>query len=183
MRQRTGTGDARQQGRARPDLGAHRRRDAAAMNAGRALLVERVRAALPAAPAQTVLLVGSGAQGWLRPADVALHRLHHLPRPHVRALDGLGRVALALCVDLLREGHEPVLARLRDLHAAAIIAVESGPGASAADEPMRALGFSLLGRDAECSTYGFDVASYKRTPDWLNNRFWANPERWNRHRW
>ncbi|MGD8939893.1 MAG: DUF6231 family protein [Gammaproteobacteria bacterium] len=31
--------------------------------------------------------------------------------------------------------------------------------------------------------YAFDIASYKTTPDWLNNKYWANPELWDKHWW
>ena len=31
--------------------------------------------------------------------------------------------------------------------------------------------------------YRFDLYDYKLTPDWLNPRFWANPQMWDRARW
>ena len=31
--------------------------------------------------------------------------------------------------------------------------------------------------------YAFDIASYKTTPDWLNNKYWANPELWDKYWW
>ena len=31
--------------------------------------------------------------------------------------------------------------------------------------------------------FGYDVGTYKTTPDWLNADHWANPELWNKHRW
>lgn len=31
--------------------------------------------------------------------------------------------------------------------------------------------------------YKYDIASYKKTPDWLNPKNWANPEMWNKFRW
>lgn len=31
------------------------------------------------------------------------------------------------------------------------------------------------------AAYGFSITRYKPTPDWLNSRFWANPERWNKN--
>ncbi len=41
-----------------------------------------------------------------------------------------------------------------------------------------ALGFTCLPpwRDWRC--YAYDLHHYKSTPDWLNARFWAHPERW-----
>ena len=38
---------------------------------------------------------------------------------------------------------------------------------------------TLVADDAEQITlYQFDMATYKQVPDWLNARYWANPERW-----
>lgn len=31
--------------------------------------------------------------------------------------------------------------------------------------------------------YLFDLKHYKPVPDWLNPRFWANPQLWDQHRW
>ncbi|WP_348766109.1 DUF6231 family protein [uncultured Salinisphaera sp.] len=33
------------------------------------------------------------------------------------------------------------------------------------------------------AVYRYDIRDYKTTPDWLNSRYWANPERWDRERW
>lgn len=35
----------------------------------------------------------------------------------------------------------------------------------------------------EVSVYRYDIRDYKTTPDWLNSRYWANPQRWDRERW
>lgn len=31
--------------------------------------------------------------------------------------------------------------------------------------------------------FGYDLATYKQTPDWLNSDYWANPSRWNKDFW
>lgn len=31
--------------------------------------------------------------------------------------------------------------------------------------------------------YSYDILTYKHVPDWLNPKYWANPERWGKHRW
>lgn len=86
-----------------------------------------------------------------------------------------------------------LLARLRDIHTERFCAlVPVGPGgarhASAWDHTdLVAHGMTLLGRYQKAgdplSLYGFDIASYKRTPDWLNPRHWAHPELWDKYRW
>lgn len=55
------------------------------------------------------------------------------------------------------------------------------PGRCALDEAMfRALGFTLCATDAAAGMriHEYDIETYKNVPDWLNSRFWANPERW-----
>jgi hypothetical protein len=43
-----------------------------------------------------------------------------------------------------------------------------------------ALGFDLAAHDTahHVRLHAFDLDTYKTVPDWLNARFWANPERW-----
>jgi hypothetical protein len=48
---------------------------------------------------------------------------------------------------------------------------------------LRALGFRQHACDGAQALFGFDLYDYKARPDWLNARFWAHPERWDRHRW
>jgi hypothetical protein len=31
--------------------------------------------------------------------------------------------------------------------------------------------------------WSYDIRTYKAVPDWLNPKFWANPENWNKYRW
>jgi hypothetical protein len=59
-----------------------------------------------------------------------------------------------------------------------LLVVQSG---CVLDEAMfRALGFTLYATDATDGTriHDYDLDTYKTVPDWLNPRFWANPERW-----
>ena len=36
----------------------------------------------------------------------------------------------------------------------------------------------LAEADDGCLLYLFDLHTYKPAPDWLNSKYWANPERW-----
>ena len=59
-----------------------------------------------------------------------------------------------------------------------LLVVQSG---CVLDEAMfRALGFTLSATDAAAGLriHYYDLDTYKTVPDWLNPRFWANPERW-----
>lgn len=101
--------------------------------------------------------------------------------PH--ALAGQERTEAALAVGMVAAGHEAVIARLRDVVSPVVLALEPD---SADVACFRALGFNRLHRPAESNgwwLFGFRLDSYKRTPDWLNARFWANPDRWDTERW
>jgi len=37
--------------------------------------------------------------------------------------------------------------------------------------------------DVHWQAWSYDIRTYKSVPDWLNPRFWANPENWNKFRW
>lgn len=53
------------------------------------------------------------------------------------------------------------------------------------EQEFFALGFSRRHLPAslqgEYTAYGFSITRYKPTPDWLNAKYWANPERWNKN--
>lgn len=81
----------------------------------------------------------------------------------------------------LDEGRQ-ILAALRDIHAE-IVYVH----APLDDHHWHHRGFLELGyRQIEAyedsgtksGLFYFDIYQYKLTPDWLNSKFWANPERW-----
>lgn len=82
---------------------------------------------------------------------------------------------------------EQALARLRDLYCQRVILLTPtrGPGGWN-PATLRALGFVRLaagGGEGAWALFGFDLYDYKSTPDWLNPRFWAHPELWDRYRW
>ncbi len=85
-----------------------------------------------------------------------------------------------------------VIARLRDVLARRLCVLvrtgeETGSETIWSDAELSAFGLTLLNRfeqDAmQARLYGFDIASYKQTPDWLNPRHWAHPEMWGKFRW
>lgn len=85
-----------------------------------------------------------------------------------------------------------VLSALRDLHARQLLAFVPVSAWQQADshwqpDQLRALGLQQQARfeqDGELvEAWSFDIRTYKAVPDWLNPRFWANPENWNKYRW
>ncbi|NIR31605.1 MAG: hypothetical protein GWN84_20295 [Gammaproteobacteria bacterium] len=105
---------------------------------------------------------------------------------------GFGLVADAL-EHLPKDEGSVLLARMRDLHTerfCILVPIESpDPGHQSVwrHTELIAYGLTLLARYQENGQpfhlYGFDIASYKSTPDWLNPRYWAHPELWDKYRW
>lgn len=112
------------------------------------------------------------------------------------AASELGRYDLAVIVDLeatARPTLAHLIARLRDINARRLlllaevgtVAGEYAKGWSRAD--LVGLGLEWLsacrydGRTVDL--YHFDIDTYKTTPDWLNSRYWANPDLFDKYRW
>lgn len=73
------------------------------------------------------------------------------------------------------------LTRLRDLLARRVL-VLSHPDYTPL---LRSLGFSQIEfiENANMIIWQFNILSYKQVPDWLNSKYWANPENWGKYRW
>ncbi|NNF97145.1 MAG: hypothetical protein HKM94_09495 [Halobacteria archaeon] len=117
--------------------------------------------------------------------------------PTLDALDDYGRFDLVFVSHVLermpKSEAEQLIARLRDLHCDRLIIVMP-IGTDWSDHvsywqqtDLLGLGFSLLAEfhsnQHMVHIYAFDIASYKTTPEWLNNKYWANPEMFNKYWW
>lgn len=74
------------------------------------------------------------------------------------------------------------LVKLRDLWAKQMVVVS----AKQDEALLRSLGFTQLIQQQDQQDFAlwqFNILSYKQVPDWLNAKFWANPENWNKFRW
>lgn len=78
-----------------------------------------------------------------------------------------------------------LIACLRDLKARQLLVFV--PEKLLDDTALLGLGLTRQARyelDGErWQAWSFDIRHYKSVPDWLNPRFWANPENWNKYRW
>lgn len=73
------------------------------------------------------------------------------------------------------------LAWWRDLGAAQLfVLLQQSAGFESA---LISLGLRPVARGPHHGVWAFDIADYKPRPDWLNPRFWANPDRWEQARW
>ena len=81
---------------------------------------------------------------------------------------------------------DAVIAHLRDFLSLEFYVLHPGD-AMEQTRRMGALGLRCLETfDAEGQAWGlnhFSLKTYKKTPSWLNSRFWANPRLWNKFRW
>jgi hypothetical protein len=145
----------------------------------------------------TILAIGPAATDFLpTPAggEQAV-RVSTLRAPSsVEDLHGAGTVDLAVVAGLLEEhdkrSSEMVLGRVRDLHAGCMLLVVDVERAAAngwQPNDLFALGLERMSRAQEngksMELFGFDIRRYKTTPDWLNARYWANPQLWDKFRW
>jgi hypothetical protein len=134
----------------------------------RLLLVNNTQAASLLAPGSDVQLVSPAellAGSWPQRADLAILVL--LPEE--------------------REQATALIAATRDLYAKRLLLFVPPEAFEWKSETLIALGLSLLANyelEGEAwQAWGFDIRSYKSVPDWLNPRFWANPENWGKYRW
>ncbi len=145
----------------------------------RALLAER-------RPGRLLLIAPKRPQpveDWLESGAGTLTHLR--PDEAHRRLPASGRHPVCIATDLL-ETLEPDTARgliagLRDLYAETlclVVEVDRAAQRGWNERALLALGLRHLAGDGRHDLYVFDLYDYKHTPDWLNSRFWANPEMW-----
>ena len=86
-----------------------------------------------------------------------------------------------------------LIARLRDLHTARFVLVvrigDQWQHIKSVWQTVDLLGYGmkLVNRynvdGKPIHIYKYDIATYKKTPEWLNSKNWANPQHWDRFRW
>ncbi len=85
----------------------------------------------------------------------------------------------------------PCITRLRDLMASKVLVLlgSDAQHTSGNDATMRSLAFSKIDQLAIADNqqhyqlWQFNIYNYKQLPDWLNAKFWANPDNWGKYRW
>ncbi|MBC9250247.1 hypothetical protein A9179_08165 [Pseudomonas alcaligenes] len=141
----------------------------------------------------SLLLVGAGdipAVAAFAEAHPASH-IHQVPAEPLDKATAAQRFELALLVDCLehlpkRTGLE-LLGGIRNLNASrlAVLADLNACGWQEAD--FFALGLRIdarFQREEQClHLFSYDLHDYKQIPDWLNAKFWANPENFGKYWW
>ncbi|MGA8132653.1 MULTISPECIES: DUF6231 family protein [Pseudomonas] len=142
---------------------------------------------------QNLLLVGAGSFPALE-AFQAAHPETQVafaePGPLSAAL-AARRFDLALVVDCLehlpkRDGRQ-LLGGIRNLNASRIAVLVDMAASGWQDSDFFALALQnseRFARDEQVLTlFTYDLKEYKQVPDWLNAKFWANPENFGKYWW
>ena len=91
--------------------------------------------------------------------------------------------ALDLSEEELSQASVQVATRLRDLLAKRVVIC------ARKEDALYGLGFFEMSLEetgiepGEYRYWQFNIHDYKQVPDWLNARFWANPQNFNKYRW
>ncbi len=132
--------------------------------------------------AASVLCMGEGTSALL-PKDSVYTELdtrRWLQDPHFTQRHDLALFLPA--ADMQDNELQRLLVAARDLLARRVLAFL--PETAPLTPPYAALGYQLLARHLPSeSAWIFDIRSYKNVPDWLNSRYWAHPENFDRQRW
>ena len=104
-------------------------------------------------------------------------------------------LAVVVCTaeDIENDSYIHLVSKLRDTDCAKIYLacrVAAETTSKHYDTCLRGLGFKRLhiykpptAGKSRIVLYYYDIYDYKEIPDWLNNRFWAHPDRWDKTRW
>jgi hypothetical protein len=107
-------------------------------------------------------------------------------------MEGLERHELVLVPDALdrlpRERATHLIACLRDLYSESLyVLLPFGDDSGWSEQDLVALGLERVRSydqpGGASHLFRFNISDYKKTPDWLNPRHWANPEMWDKARW
>lgn len=147
----------------------------------------------------TLLSVGPQARDFYQPylaANPGCRLTRLAAADALTRLPRLGRFDFAFVAETLerlpKAEAAALIARLRDLHAARFVVVvplvpRPDHESRWSNEELAAYGLTPVGPHREPddapALYGFDIAHYKQTPDWLNSKYWAHPERFDKYRW
>ncbi|PWU26486.1 hypothetical protein DK254_28400 [Pseudomonas sp. RW407] len=142
---------------------------------------------------QRLLLVG--AQGI--PAVEAFRQAHPDCQVHGAAAGALPtelaaqRYDLALLADCLehleRRAALQLVGGIRNLNSSRVAVLVDLAEAGVAEIDFYALGMQASERfqrdDQTLTLFTYDLREYKQVPDWLNAKFWANPENFGKYWW
>jgi len=108
----------------------------------------------------------------------------------VEQLSNLEPINLAIISGVIESMTKPQaiewLAMVRNRHAQQLILIVDTLKASEQSWQLAdylSLGMSLFESHQHYQLFGYAIESYRPKRDWLNSRFWANPENFDKYRW
>jgi hypothetical protein len=78
---------------------------------------------------------------------------------------------------------EFTIGRLRDVLAERVLVLVPEHSTTWDVAKMLGFGFKRIAELKGWQAWGFDIHTYKEVPDWLNAKFWANPQNWGKYWW
>ena len=78
---------------------------------------------------------------------------------------------------------EQVIGRLRDVLAERVLVIITDKSTTWHSAKMLGFGFKRIAELKDWQAWGFDIHTYKEVPDWLNAKYWANPQNWGKYWW
>ena len=78
---------------------------------------------------------------------------------------------------------EQVIGRLRDVLAERVLVLIPEQSTTWHSAKMLGFGFKRIAELKDWQAWGFDIHTYKEVPDWLNAKYWANPQNWGKYWW
>lgn len=75
------------------------------------------------------------------------------------------------------------IGRLRDVLAERVLVLIPEHSQQWSTATMLGFGFKRIAELKGWQAWGFDIHTYKEVPDWLNAKFWANPQNWGKYWW
>ncbi len=108
----------------------------------------------------------------------------------LQQLDDLPSIDLAVISDLVESMSKPDaikwLSMLRNSHAQQLVVITTKAHESNNNWQLTdflSLGMKQSFSDSDFAIYDYNIKDYRPKRDWLNSRFWANPENYDKYRW
>lgn len=123
-----------------------------------------------------------------QPGGIDVHRLglDELLEDNIPARQELVFLSSS-CLNLDKSKAIQAIAKSRDQLSSKVLIEVQSESSVLEESDFLALGFSRYAEVEEENRtlryYYFDLKTYKPVPDWLNPKFWANPQNWGRFRW
>jgi len=138
---------------------------------------------------KSILLAGETAVNSFR--DLQDTRSHTLKTPFsLEQLNDQARIDLAIISDLIETlpKQEAIqwISMVRNRHAQHLILITNSERANQQGWQIAdylALGLQQHGSHNDYQLFSYNIESYRPKHDWLNSRFWANPENYDKYRW